>query len=540
MFKSIRKGGKIAAVAIGIVAALTPLAAPPAALADGLPTPELEKSLTVDVEGQDSSACFTDDGNYAIIADYDFDDNYNDDANDVCYGYSRLDLKSGEVTPIDIPKSCLSDVCSTSNGKYLYWLEDDKVIVYSVEDQQRVAHSIQVKKSEVNRIELNEDGNSLTAYCSNGKYGDFCVFNLQSNEKSFTYKFEKDDLDAVLSRDGKRLYVCSNRKLKIIDIPDGSTSIKEIPGNAQCDWVTRADGSDKLLIATTSDDDDSLYTTYFMADYDGNNIDKVADGNKIHIYGWGKNILALTGENYDTIVIDSHSGKQIRYVIRNDDEDSFDSISGISRNGDIALTMVSACDSHDNSNAIRLIDTKTGQRVDCKIKSDDYSTPEFVDSAQKIIVDYSDAEDPTKMHIDVYKSNIHYSPIEKLIFFAQDNMPIVVDGGIAAVLMIIGGIAVVCIRRKKRAAAQTSIAGTAPKAKKHKRNRHKKYAQQEQVAQQSSADSAFDTQWQSSGEPLTDIPQQPVASSAPKFCRHCGTPLVPEAKFCPKCGHPVE
>lgn len=533
MFKSIRKGGRIAAVTIGIVAALTPLAAP-AALADGLPTPELEKSLTVDVEGEDPSAWFTDDGNYAIIADYDFDDNYNDDANDVCYGYSRLDLKSGEVTPIDIPKSCLSDVCSTSNGELLYWLEDGKVIVYSVEDQQRIAHPIQVKNG---RIELSEDGNSLTAYCSNGKYGEVSVFNLQSNKKTFTYKFEKDDLNAVLSRNGKRLYVCSNRKLKIIDIPDGSTSIKEIPGNAQCDGVTTADGSDKLLlIETTSDDDDSLYTTYFMADYDGNNIDKVADGHKIHIYGWGNSILALTGENFDTIVIDSHSGKQIRYVIRNDDEDSYDSISDISRNGDIALARVS----HDNSSAIRLIDTKTGQRVDCKIKSDSTGIPEFVDNDQKIVVDYSDAEDSTKMHIDVYKSNIHYSPIEKLIFFAQDNMPIVVGGGIAAVLMIIGGIAVVCVRRKKRAAAQTSIAGTAPKAKKHKRSRHKKYAQQGQVAQQPSAGSTFDTQWQSSGEPLTVMPQQPVASSASKFCRHCGTPLVPEAKFCPKCGHPVE
>lgn len=344
-------------------------------------------------------------------------------------------------------------------------------------------------------------------------------------------------MNAVLSRDGKRLYVCSNRKLKIIDIPDGSTSIKEIPGNAQCNGVGGADGSDKLLIMITSDDDDSSYSTYFMADYDGN-IDKVADGNKISIYGWGKNILAFTGENTDTIVIDPHSGKQIRYVIRNDDEGL--GISDISRNGDIALAGVSTWDSHDNSRAIRLIDTKTGQRVDCKIKTDDYCYLGFVDNDQKIIVDYSDAEDPTKMHIDVYKSNIHYSPIEKLIFFAQDNMPIVVGGGIAAVLMIIGGIAVVCIRRKKRAAAQTSIAGTAPKAKKYKRSRHKKYAQQEQVAQQSSADSAFDTQWQSSGEPLADIPQQPVASSAPKFCRHCGTPLVPEARFCPKCGHPVE
>lgn len=377
----------------------------------------------------------------------------------------------------------------------------------------------------------------MTAYCSNGKYGDFCVFNLQSNKKTFTYKYEKDDLNAVLSRDGKRLYVCSNRKLKIIDIPDGSTSIKEIPGNAQCNGVTRAYRSDKLLIETTGDDDDS-YSTYFMADYDGN-IDKVADGNKIGVYNWGDNwgeyFLAFTGENADTIVIDSHSGKQIRYVIRNDDETAFD-INDISRNGDIALAGVS----HDNSSAIRLIDTNTGQRVDCKIKSDSSCIPELVDNDQKIIVDYSDVEDPTKMHIDIYKSNIHYSPIEKLIFFAQDNMSIVVGGGIALVLMIIGGIAVVCVHRKKRAAAQTSIAGTAPKAKKHKRSRHKKYAQQEQVAQQSSADSAFDTQWRSSGEPLTDIPQQPVASSTPKFCRHCGNPLVPEAKFCPKCGHPVE
>lgn len=293
-----------------------------------------------------------------------------------------------------------------------------------------------------------------------------------------------------------------------------------------------------LLIETVSDDDE-LYSAYYKADYDGN-IDKVADGNKICVYNtWGKYFLAMTGDNFDTIVIDPNTGKQIRYIVRSDDEMSLD-ISDISRNSDIALSRVSNMLSNDDLGAIRLIDTKTGQRVDCKIKSDYYSSPEFVDNDQKIVVDYSDAEDPTKMHIEVYKSNIHYSPIEKLIFFAQDNMPIVVGGGIAAVLMIIGGIAVVCVHRKKRAAAQTSIAGTAPKTKKHKRSRLNKHAQQEQVAQQSSADSAFDTQWRSSGEPLADIPQQPVVSSAPKFCRHCGTPLVPEAKFCPKCGHPVE
>lgn len=532
MFKSIRKGGRIAAVTIGIVAALTPLATPPAALADGLPTPELEKSLTVDVEGEDSHAWFTDDGNYAIIEDYDLD--WDDDGNDLYYGYSRLDLRSGEVTPIDLPKSCLSDVRITWDNKHLYWLNDGKVIVYSVEDQKQVAHPIHAKKSDVSLSELSEDGNTLTAYCPNSKYGEIYVFNLQSNEKSFTYKFEKDDMDAVLSKDGKRLCVYSSRKLKIIDIPDGSTSIKEIPGDVRCETVARAYESDKLLIWTDSVDDD-LYRAYLVADFDGN-IDKAADGNKIWISDVsGKFVLANTGENYDTIVIDSSTGKQIRYIVRSDDESEFD-ISDISRNGNIALASVS----NENSTVIRLIDTKTGQRVDCKIKSDSSCIPEFVNNDQKIVVDYSDAEDPTKMHIDVYKSNIRYSPIEEIIFFAQDNMPIVIGGGIAAVLIIIGGIAVVCIRHKKRDAAQTSIAGTAPKAKSRKRSRRKKHAQQEQIAQQPSADAAFDTRQQSTEEPLTAIHQQPVVSSAPKFCHHCGTPLVPEAKFCPKCGHPVE
>lgn len=395
-----------------------------------------------------------------------------------------------------------------------------------------------VKKSDAGLGDLSEDGNSLTAYCSNGKYGEVRVFNLQSNEKTFTYKFEKNDTNAVLSKNGRRLYVYSNRKLKIIDIPNGSTSIKELPGSAQCNEVTRAYGSDMLLIETVRDDDE-LYSTYYKADYDGN-IDKFVDGNKMCVYNtWGKFFLAITGDNYDTIVIDPNTGKQIRYIVRSDDEMSLD-ISDISRNSDIALSRVSNMFSNDDSGAIRLIDTKTGQRVDCKIKSDCYSSPEFVDNDQKIVVDYSDVEDPTKLHVDIYKSNIHYSPIEKLIFFAQDNMPIVIGGGIAAVLIIIGGIAVVCIRRKKRDAAQTSIAGTAPKAKSRKRSRRKKHAQQEKIAQQSSADAAFDTRQQSTEEPLTAIHQQPVVSSAPKFCRHCGSPLVPEAKFCPKCGHPVE
>ena len=534
MFKSIRKGGRIAAVTIGIVAALTPLAAPPAALADGLPTPELEKSFTVDVESEYSGAWFMNDVKYAII--------YDEDSNSNTIGYSRLDLTTGEVAPISLPKSKSCGINSTLDGKRLYWRDGDKLIFFSIKDQQRTVHSLHIKKSEFLNFRVSEDGNTLTLYRdrdNDGKATKVDVFDLKSNEITFSYNLKKGEISATTSKDGKRLYVYSYRKkksqLKVIDIPDGSTLIKEIPGNTKCNSISRVSKSDTLLIIGANSDGEDHHT-YFKADYDGN-IDTVADGSKIWIYDAnGTLLLAQIGENDDTIVIDSETGKQISYINRNDDEDSFLSISDISRNGNIALTGASS----EKSNAIRLVDTRTGQRCDYRIKSNHRCRPCLVDNDRKIAVDYTDPKDSKKLHIDVYKSNIHYSPIEKLIFFAQDNMLIVIGGGIAAVLIIIGGIAVVCIRRKKRDAAQTSTAGTTPKAKKDKRNRHKKHAQQEQVAQQSSADPAFDAQWQSSGDPLADIPQQPVVSTAPKFCRHCGTPLVPEAKFCPKCGHPVE
>lgn len=55
MFKSIQKSGRIAAVAIGLLAALSPLAAPPAALAGGsVPTPELEKSYSFKTSSENS------------------------------------------------------------------------------------------------------------------------------------------------------------------------------------------------------------------------------------------------------------------------------------------------------------------------------------------------------------------------------------------------------------------------------------------------------------------------------------------------------
>lgn len=523
MFKSIRKGGKIAAATIGIVAALTPLAAP-AALADGLPTPELEKSITVDGH---NVLTYTDNGRYAVIEESDSDYNV--------IGYSRVDLTSGETVQINIPKSSLSTVHVSCDDECLCWLDEDGLIVYSIEDQQETTHPISAKKAGVSSLALAENGKTLTIEYSNkeNKTTKVDLFDLQLNEKTLTYKFKQGDVSAVTSKDGNRLYINSYRKkksqLKIIDTTSGTTSVKEIPHNGKCYGMIRRKGSDSILLCMYRT---LIMGTYFVADYDGN-IDEVANGNSFIFNGIGSTRTLLPAYTKgNTLIIDSDSGKQIGLFKTNSDE----SVDAISKDGKIAL----ATGRNENTTVVRLIDIKTGQRSECKIKSNGGYRCMLTDDDQKILIAYHDEKHFDKLHIDIYKSNIQYSPIENLVFFAQDNMPIVIGGGVAAVLIIIGGIAVVCIRHKKRDAAQTSIAGTAPKAKSRKRSRRKKHAQQEQIAQQPSADAASDTRQQSTEEPLTAIHQQPVVSSALKFCRHCGTPLVPEAKFCPKCGHPVE
>ena len=105
MFKSIRKGGRIIAATIGIVAALTPLAAPPAALADGLPTPELEKSYTFKNTAIET---LTDEDDHAILRTYQRSDDEDDDYSTV--GYSVLDLSNGSTKDIKIPKASLETV----------------------------------------------------------------------------------------------------------------------------------------------------------------------------------------------------------------------------------------------------------------------------------------------------------------------------------------------------------------------------------------------------------------------------------------------
>lgn len=135
---------------------------------------------------------------------------------------------------------------------------------------------------------------------------------------------------------------------------------------------------------------------------------------------------------------------------------------------------------------------------------------------------YYDEDDPSTVHVDIYKSNIPHSVPEDVLYFVQTHLPFVIGGGVAIVLVIGGAIVVLCIR-KKRANAVNGMATAAPKPQRKQRRREKR-AQQNVAAPAAPA-----------------MPAAPAASAEPaRFCRHCGTPLVPEAQFCPTCGQKVD
>lgn len=175
--------------------------------------------------------------------------------------------------------------------------------------------------------------------------------------------------------------------------------------------------------------------------------------------------------------------------------------------------------SNDDKFTACLVDTNTGAKNEfdphkCRLV--------FLYGDRKIMTTYNDEDDPSTVHVSIYKSNIPHSVPEDVLYFVQTHLPFVIGGGVAIVLIIGGAVVILCIR-KKRAKAANGVAASALKPQRKQRRRQKR-------AQQNAVPPA--------------APAMPKASAAPtepaRFCRHCGTPLVPEAQFCPTCGQKVD
>lgn len=527
MFKSIQKSGRIAAVAIGLIAALSPLAAPPAALAGGsVPTPELEKSYSFKTSSDYSGIGKSGDSMFGYLYDYD------DDAN--LKSIVLINLNDGSSSPIAIPKKSLDSAYRTGNNQ-LYWVDGNNVVVFSPENQTQTAHPINSAKYAHTDATVSNDGKRATVEHYDYEYEPKKVeiYDLKTDKLIQTYQSNKDDSWYSYSKDMSRLYTLPDNtdkgvvSLRVFNCDTGSTELKTVN-------VKKDDRSSDIDYITPSSNSDDIYLsndiTLIKADHDGNmsvlfndydhspDFYSSASAELFSIYVKnGSNDLFeeddgdyyLNEKDAGLGVCDLNSGKVISSI-------AFPFGNGylndISHDGGILLGRYS----DDDRSSACLVDAQTGAKSEfdshlCNLR--------FMNGDRKILATYFDENDSTTLHVNIYKSNIPHSLPDDVLYFVQTHLPFVIGGGVAIVLIIGGAIVILCIR-KKRTRTANGMAAATPKPQRKQRRRQKR-------AQLNVA--------------VPTAPGMPANPTEPaRFCRHCGTPLVPEAQFCPTCGQKVD
>lgn len=530
MFKSIQKSGRIAAVAIGLIAALSPLAAPPTALAGGsVPTPELEKSYSFKTSSNVSYIVSSTNTEYGYLYDLDDDGNIK--------RISLIDFNDGSASPVAIPEKSLDSAWCTGNDR-LHWVDGNNVVIFSPNSQTQTAHPIFSTKHDDSYAYISKDGKrAVIGHWVNDsdEYGlkEVEVYDLKTDKLINTYQAKKDDSWFGWTSDMSRLYIMqSNTKkgvvaLRVFNCDTGSTGLKTVD-------VKKDDQSYDIDRMLSRSDSNSIYlsneTTLIKADRDGNmnvlfNDDEHSpDPNSSYsseflpIYvKHGSNDLFeeddgdyyLNEKNADLGVFDPNSGEIINSI-------AFPFGDGclidISSDGSFVL----GTSSDDDKSSACLVNAQTGAKSEFDSSSSDLW---FINGDRNIVKIYNDENDSATLRVNVYKSNIPHSVPEDVLYFVQNHLPFVIGGGVAIILIIGGTIVVLCIRKKRAKAANGAVAA-APKPQRKQRRRQKR-VQQNAV-----------------------VPTAPAMQAAPAepahFCRHCGTPLVPEAQFCPTCGQKVD
>lgn len=529
MFKSIQKSGRIAAVAIGLIAALSPLAAPPAALAGGsVPTPELEKSYSFKTSSEYSYTVTSGNTKFGYL--YDFDDDYN------LIGASLINFKDGSTSPVAIPDKSLNSVCLAPND-LLCWVDGNNLVVFSPDNQSQTVHPISSAKYAYTDVTVSYDGNraAVEHYDYESELKKIEIYDLKSDKLIQTYQSNKDDSSYCYSKDMSRLYVLQDNTkdgvvaLRVFNCDTGSTELKTV--NVKKDG--RSSEIDNVRSSLNSDD---IYlqseTALIKADRDGNM--SVLFNDDDHAPEWlysypsaefyalytkkGSNDLFeeddedyyLNEEDANLSVYDLKSDKIISSIAY-PFGDGY--LSAVSHDGSILLGKYS----NDDKSSACLVDAQTGAKSEFDSHWCDQLS--FMNGDRKILATYFDENDPTTLHVNIYKSNIPHSLPEDVLYFVQTHLPFVIGGGVAIVLIIGGAIVVLCIRKKRTRTANGMPTAT-PKPQRKQRRRQKR-------AQLNVA--------------VPTAPGMPVNPTEPaRFCRHCGTQLVPEAQFCPTCGQKVD
>lgn len=426
MFKSIQKSGRIAAVAIGLLAALSPLAAPPAALANGsVPTPELEKSYSFKTSNDISLSDFRTSGHTQFGYLFDCDGYFNDRS------VALINLEDGSTSPVNIPDEYYDSACLSENDE-LYWVDNGNLVVFSPNTKTRTVHPINPTKYAHTEIIISENCKRAAVECYDSDYAPKQVmfYDLNSDELIQSYQSNKDDSSYYFSKDMSRLYALQDNTedgvvaLRVFNCDTGSTELKTVN-------VKKDDRSSEIDYVRFSLNSDDIYlqseTALMKADRDGNM--SVLFNDDDHAPEWlyshssaefyalytkkGSNDLFEEDENAYYInkkeanlsVIDLQSGNSISSIAF-PFGDGY--LSDISHDGGILLGEYS----DDDRSSACLVDAQTGATSEfdshrCSLY--------FINGDRKILAAYYDEDDPSTVHVDIYKSNIPHSIASKML-----------------------------------------------------------------------------------------------------------------------------
>ena len=528
MFKSIQKSGRIAAVAIGLIAALSPLATPPAALASGsAPTPELEKSYSFKTSSDNSVIAWSGRTRFGYLFDYDDDTSLK--------SITLINFDDGSTCPVAIPEKCLDSAAKT-NSDQLTWLDGNNLVVFSPDNQTQTVHPIFSNKYAYSYARVSEDGERAAVWHdgNESELKEVEIYDLKTDKLIRSYQAEKDDYQFMCSNDMSRLYILQTNTgkgvvaLRVFNCDTGSTELKTVS-------VKNDDRSSDIEYINPSSKSEEIYlqsdTALIKADLDGNmsvlfnDDDHAPVGLYSHpsaefyalytkkgsneLFEEDENAYYINKKEANLSVCDLNSGEVISSI-------AFPFGDGylwdISDDGSTLLGI----SSDDGESSACLVDAKTGAKSEF---GGQISRLSLMNGDRKILTTYFDENNTDTLHVNIYKSNIPHSLPEEVLHFVQTHLPFVIGGGVAIVLVIGGAIVVLCVR-KKRSKAASGMAAVAPKPQRKQRRRQNR-AQQNVVA--------------------PTAPAMPAAPTEPaRFCRHCGTPLVPEAQFCPTCGQKVD
>lgn len=505
---------------------------PPAALAGGsVPTPELEKSYSFKTSSDGSHISGVDpNSKYRYLSSF-------DDENEL-KKVSLINLDDGSLSPVGIPKKSLDSIRLSFDDK-LSWIEGSDLVVFSPEKQSRSVHSLEPGKYTQDYAWISENGETacVIQHDADDNYS-YAFYDLKTDNKMQVYRIDGDYSWTVFSKDGDCFYVVTTNAdkctitLKVFDTKTGSTKsstthVNKITDNIDINSALQLSNSEGLILQGESfliraDRDAKLSTISNDKDHafaDGYSSSGSCDYYPVYFSNGSSNLFEeeddyyyLNEQDASLGVIDLQNGNTISSIAFPFGNGH---LSDISNDGGVLLGEYS----DDDRSSACLVDAKTGAKSEF---DSHWCSLYFINGDRKILAAYYDEDDPSTVHVNIYKSNIPHSLSEDVLYFVQTHLPFVIGGGMAIVL-IIGGVTIVLCVRKKRAKAANGMATATPKPQRKQRRREKR-AQQNVAA------------------PVAPVmPAAPAAPTEPaRFCRHCGTPLVPEAQFCPTCGQKVD